>query len=229
MEERLDKRSRRTRLWVIPPGLRAGDEPFESYRVLEEVRAGVGVTLWQVLRDTDLWSITPPEVRSRLFAPALVRRRRASMTELGLAREVRIPLDKIGRALEGRTRNNPGTQVTRACQALSRWAGDHGMPRTALAFAQSAALATPDQAGPAYLVGLLARRNAEYRRAETWFRRALGLARRSEDWPAWGSATCTASGATIPRRASGTSARCAWPGATRWPTCARWHCTTCSA
>jgi tetratricopeptide (TPR) repeat protein len=38
------------------------------------------------------------------------------------------------------------------------------------------------------MVGLLARRNAEYRRAETWFRRALGLARRSGDWRHYGLA-----------------------------------------
>jgi tetratricopeptide (TPR) repeat protein len=37
-------------------------------------------------------------------------------------------------------------------------------------------------------VGLLARRNAEYRRAETWFRRTLGLARRTGDWNYYGLA-----------------------------------------
>ncbi|HEX8906037.1 MAG TPA: tetratricopeptide repeat protein, partial [Longimicrobiaceae bacterium] len=66
-------------------------------------------------------------------------------------------------------------------EMVSRWAEDHGLPRTALAFAQSAALATPDRPGPALAVAQLARRNAEYRRAETWFRRALGLARRNGD------------------------------------------------
>jgi len=172
---------------VVPPGLTASDEPFEGFRVLEEAGAGAGVTLWQFLRDVDLWSTTAPEARARLFSAGMVRRRRALMAQLGVRRELRLPLETIGRALEGRARN-AGREITRACDTLSRWAGDHGMPRTALAFAQSAALATPDQPGPAYMVGLLARRNAEHRRAETWFRRALGLARRSGDWRHYGLA-----------------------------------------
>ncbi|HKP76853.1 MAG TPA: tetratricopeptide repeat protein, partial [Longimicrobiaceae bacterium] len=39
-----------------------------------------------------------------------------------------------------------------------------------------------------YVVGLLARRSAEYRRAETWFRRTLALARRAGDWNHYGLA-----------------------------------------
>jgi tetratricopeptide (TPR) repeat protein len=119
--------------------------------------------------------------------PGLARRRRERLGSLGAARDLRQQLEAIGRALDGRARN-PAEQLTQACHALSRWAGDQGLPHTALAFAHSAALATPDQPAPAYAVGLLARRNAEYRRAETWFRRTLGLARRTGDWNYYGLA-----------------------------------------
>ncbi|HEX6748992.1 MAG TPA: tetratricopeptide repeat protein [Longimicrobium sp.] len=187
-EERLAKRGRRAgRLWIVPPGLTAAGEPFEGHRVLEEVSGGLGVALWQVTRDVDLWSTTAPEGRVRLFASGQGRRRRERMAALGTLRELRLPLETIGRALESRSRH-AGAQVTRACEAVSRWAEKQGLPRTALAFAQSAALATPEQPGPAYEVGQLARRNAEYRRAETWFRRALGLARRARDWRYYGLA-----------------------------------------
>ncbi|MFL5541578.1 MAG: tetratricopeptide repeat protein [Longimicrobiaceae bacterium] len=189
MAERRPKRggSRPARLWVVPPGLMTYDEPFEGYRVLDEMRSGAGVTLWEFLRDADLWSTTPPESRGRLFVPGLAKRRRERLGALGAARDLRQQLEVIGRALDGRARN-PAVQLTQACHALSRWAGEQGLPRTALAFAHSAALATPDEPFPAYTVGLLARRSAEYRRAETWFRRTLALARRTADWNHYGLA-----------------------------------------
>lgn len=183
-----ERRPRRpTRQWVVPPGLQPTDEPFPGYRVLDEVRTGLGVALWQFLRDADLWSTTAPAERNRLFQPGAARRRRERMQALEQARELRRPLEALSRALDARKRNS-GLQVMRACKAVSRWAGEQGLRRTALAFAQSAAIATPDRAAPAYMVGLLSRRNAEYRRAETWFRRTLGLARRNEDWRYYGLA-----------------------------------------
>lgn len=187
-EAQTRKRGRRTgRLWVVPPGLAVGDEPFAGWRVLDEVHADVGVTLWQFMRDVELWSTSAPEARARLFAPGMAQRRRERVCALGPLRELRLPLESIGRAIEGRS-PSAGAELTRACEVVSRWAENNGLPRTALAFAQSAALATPDQPGPALAVGLLARRNAEYRRAETWFRRALGLARRADDWRHYGRA-----------------------------------------
>ncbi|HET7231216.1 MAG TPA: tetratricopeptide repeat protein [Longimicrobium sp.] len=182
------KRPRNTeRRWIVPPGLLSNDEPFPGFRVLDEVRSGLGVTLWQFLRDTELWSNTPPEQRMRIFAPRAARRRRERMATLGQTRELRRPLEALSRALDARQRQS-GIRVMRACQALSRWAGEQGLPHTALAFAQSAAVATPERAAAAYQVGLLSRRNAEYRRAETWFRRTLALARRGHDWRYYGLA-----------------------------------------
>ncbi|HST57115.1 MAG TPA: hypothetical protein VLK84_00415, partial [Longimicrobium sp.] len=79
-------------------------------------------------------------------------------------------------------------EVCELCQELSRWASDAGLPRTSLAFAQRGAMAAPDEAGPAYMVGLISRRAADYRRAEVWFRRALALARHNLDWKHYGLA-----------------------------------------
>jgi tetratricopeptide (TPR) repeat protein len=179
---------RTARQWIIPPGLTATGEPFEGFRVLEEVPGQLGVTLWQYARDVELWSTTPPETRHRLFVAGQSQRRRERTAALRSMGELRLPLLSLSRAIERRT-HNAGAQVTRACAAVSRWAEDQGLPRTALAFAQSAALATPDQAGPALAVGVLARRAGEPRRAETWFRRALGLARRRHDWRYYGLAS----------------------------------------
>jgi tetratricopeptide (TPR) repeat protein len=188
MSEPRPPRTRRTsRRWVVPPGLMAHEEPFDGYRVLDEVRSGAGVMLWEFLRDIDLWSTTEADSRTRLFTPGSARRRRERIERMEAARELRTSLEAVSRALEGRVRA-PATHLTHACHALSRWAGEQGLPHTSLAFAQSAALATPEEPGPAYVVGLLARRNAEYRRAETWFRRTLALARRAGDWSYYGLA-----------------------------------------
>jgi tetratricopeptide (TPR) repeat protein len=176
-----------TRLWVVPPGLMTHEEPFEGYRVLDEVRNEAGVTLWEFIRDIDLWSSSGGDGRARLFTKGSARRRRERIAALEAAVELRTPLEAVGRAMEGRVRS-PGALMSQACHSLACWAEQQGLPQTALAFAQSAALAAPDEAAPAYFVGRLARRNAEYRRAETWFRRTLGLARRSDDWKHYGLA-----------------------------------------
>ena len=178
---------RPARLWVIPPGLMTHEEPFEGHRVLDEVRTPLGVTLWEFIRDVDLWATTPPESRARLFVSGLIKRRRERIAALGAAREIREPLETICRGLDGRLRDG-GKLISRACHILSRWATDQGLPRTAVAFAQSAALATPELAAPAYIVGVLARRTAEWRLSDTWFRRAMALGRRGGEWEHYGNA-----------------------------------------
>jgi tetratricopeptide (TPR) repeat protein len=155
--------------------------------LLDEVRSPSGVILWQFLRDAELWAATPDEARERLFAPGVRRRRRTRINALSSSSDLLVPLERIGRALDGRG-HDPAEQMAMACSAISRWADEHRLPKTALAYAQGAALATPHDAGAAYTVGLLARRNAQYRRAESWFRRALGLGRRGNDWRHYGLA-----------------------------------------
>ncbi|HEX2204801.1 MAG TPA: tetratricopeptide repeat protein [Longimicrobium sp.] len=179
---------RSPRRWVVPPGLSAADEPFEGYTVLAEIRDGLGVVLWQSLRDLDLWSTSPPEARRALLTPGVVQRRKAWLASvLEPGSPLLAPLRLLSRAVEGRARVG-ADDVVDACHAVSKWAAGHGHSRTATAFAQSAAFAAPDRASAAYEVALLARRGAEYRRAETWFRRALGLARRTGDWKHYGLA-----------------------------------------
>lgn len=51
----------------------------------------------------------------------------------------------------------------------------------AISFGQAAALLLPRNAEYAFLVGRLCRRSGQAGRAETWYRRAIGLARRSRD------------------------------------------------
>jgi hypothetical protein len=76
--------------------------------------------------------------------------------------------------------------VAKACGTLSHWAEARGYPAVALAFAQAAALAAPQDASHALRTGRLARNRGEYARAEAWIRRAQVLARRASAWEALG-------------------------------------------
>lgn len=177
------KRIRRSsRPWIVPPGLLLQSEPFEGFHVLDETRSELGLLLWQSLRDVEMWALAPPEVREQLFTKGALRQRMERIDEeLGGDESVRPILEGLANLLATPGRLTP-MAVSELCEEISRWASDAGLPRTALAFATRAAMATPDEAGPAYLVGLIARRGADFRRAEVWFRRALVLARHNRDW-----------------------------------------------
>lgn len=171
-----------SRPWIVPPGLLVQGEPFEGYHVLDETRDELGLLLWQSLRDVEVWAMTPPEQRRHLFtAGALHQRMERIDAEVDPAAPVRAVLEGLA-SLLGRPGAMMPQEVCDLCEELSRWASDAGLPRTALAFAQRAAIATPEEAGPAYLVGLISRRAADYRRAEVWFRRCLAIARHNQDW-----------------------------------------------
>ncbi len=183
------RRTRRhSRPWIAPPGLLMQGEPFEGYHVLDESRDELGLLLWQSLRDVEVWALTEPEHRAELFTSgALLERMERIDEEVDPAAPLRPVLEGLASLLARPGRVTP-LEVCELCQELSRWASDAGLPRTSLAFAQRGAMAAPDEAGPAYLVGLISRRAADYRRAEVWFRRALALARHNLDWKHYGLA-----------------------------------------
>jgi tetratricopeptide (TPR) repeat protein len=172
----------------VPPGLRHTDEAFDGSAVLEELRSGLGLLLWQSLRDVHLWSIAAHQGRAPVFAPGAAERRRGELAahpELGPAL---TPLLAMARLLEGEPRGV--LEVSQGCLGVSRWAIGQGHRRTALAWGEAAATVAPHDASAAYWVGYLSRRAADYRRAESWYRRAVGLARRNEDWKSYGMAYC---------------------------------------
>lgn len=183
MSKPTSKRNRRSsRPWVVPPGLLSHDEPFEGFNVLDEMRSELGVILWQALRDVELWSTSPLHLRPTLFTPGCLRHRMERIEAEVDARAPERPLLEDLSTLLAAPKTLRPTAVAEVCEEIARWASDSGHPRTALAFAQRAAMAAPEDAGPAYLVGLISRRMADYRRAETWLRRALALGRRNRDW-----------------------------------------------
>ena len=185
---RLTPPVRRTaRRWRTPPAILHGGEAFEGVAVLEEVRTPLGLLLFQVIRDVYLWGSTPPEQREGLFEPraedALISVLRDSDPEVQLESALMALIRMAGSPETAREE-----QVALACQHVAHWADSHGHMGTAISFAQGAAVVLPADAGTSYAVGRLARRRAEHARAETWYRRAVALARQSGDWSAYAMA-----------------------------------------
>lgn len=176
--------SRRTR---IPPAVSRGAETLPGAPILDEVGGDLGVALWRSVRNVALWSSTPPASRGALFAGAAAATREDDLARLDVDAELVAPLSVMVRLLE-----NPGgmdlIRVVNACRRVSLWAEQRGYLATALEWAQAAAHAAPQSAALAYAVGRIARRRAEYDRAESWYARAIVAARRASDWRTYATA-----------------------------------------
>jgi tetratricopeptide (TPR) repeat protein len=176
--------SRRTR---IPPAVSRGAETLPAAPILDEVLGDLGVVLWRSVRNVALWSSTPPESRGALFAGPAAAIREQDLARLDVDAELVAPLSVMVRLLE-----NPGgmelVRVVNACRRVSLWAEHRGYLATALEWAQAAAHAAPHSAALAYAVGRIARRRAEYDRAESWYARAIVAARRASDWRTYATA-----------------------------------------
>ena len=172
---------RSTRRWHLPPPLLHGAEPLEGGAILEEMPGKQGLVLWQALRDVLLWTQASPAARLALFAPEAAADRERAILESEVDEELRPSLAALGELLK-----NPGAATTAdissACGEIASWAERQGHLATALAFAQNAALASPANAAAALEVARLARGLDDHPRAELWYRRATGAARRGRRW-----------------------------------------------
>ncbi|HEX2202832.1 MAG TPA: tetratricopeptide repeat protein [Longimicrobium sp.] len=183
--KRLSPPVRRTaRRWRTPPAITHGAEAFEGLGILEEVKGPLGLLLWQAMRDVTLWANVPPEERAGVFAEGSDTHLHGMIRSAEVDVQLESPLMTVMRMVGAPEAARPES-VELACQHIAHWADQHGYGATSIAFAQAAALSVPGDAGAAYAVGRLARRRAEHARAETWFRRAIALARQTGDWTSY--------------------------------------------
>lgn len=177
-----------SRRWCIPPAiLREPGETLEASQILEEFTGDLGLLLWNSVRDVNLWSAIDPDRREGLFTTEAAQKRMVLLQTTPVERDLEVWLTTL-LAVVDTPGNTSGEIVSMVCLELSRWAMDRGAFGTSLAYAQAAALATPEEAGPAQTVGALALRWGKDPRAETWLRRCIGLARRGRDWPSYAQA-----------------------------------------
>jgi tetratricopeptide (TPR) repeat protein len=151
------------------------------------VAGDLGVVLWRSVRNVVLWAGTPPASRGALFAGAAAGLREGDLARLEVDPEIVAPLSMMVRLLENPAGLELG-RVVNACRRVALWAEQRGYLATALEWAQAAAVAAPQSAALAYAVGRLARRRAEYDRAESWYARAIVQARRARDWRMYATA-----------------------------------------
>lgn len=181
------RKPRRRWRWHVPPALVQGGESLEGAQVLDEVEGHLGLLLWETYRDVVLWGAADPEERAELFAPGAHAARLASIA--GAAPEAGV--ERALHAVAELLRDSGGAdeaEVMGACRQIADWAEQRRLPATAVAMMAAGAVAAPAHAGAAFRVGQLARRNGEGARAETWFRRAIGLGRQARDWSSYAEA-----------------------------------------
>ena len=171
-----------TRRWCIPPALlHEPDEMLEGVGILDEVGGAVGLVLWQAMRDVTLWAGVEPEERAGLFTSQAARVRLGELLASGAEPALEVSLTTLAALVGSPETANPEI-VSLVCIQVSRWAEGRGAFSAAMGFAQAAALVQPLDAGPALAAGALALRWRRLARAETWLRRAVGLARRRRQW-----------------------------------------------
>jgi tetratricopeptide (TPR) repeat protein len=173
-------RRREPRVWRLPPAiLRGVGETLEGGAVLEDFEGETALRMWRAVRDVRLWAELEPNRRSGLFRSSPTTRPPTPNRDPNAQPD--HALDEIAAQLEDPATAD-GQVLASACLTIARFAEYHGRILTAVLFAITASLAAQERAAPAYEAGRLALLCGDLVRAETWLLRALGLARRSEDW-----------------------------------------------
>ena len=166
-------KARAKRRWTVPPAPNRGiDERLPWFDVLAEMPAPANLFLWVLLRDIGVWAAARPGQRLHLFGGVVLR-----VAASSVPRHMRGDIREVARMLR---RNSVGAGAS-ACRRLASTIAITA-PRTGLAFARAAALLEPESARAAREVGLHSREMGQVGVAESWFRRAVALARRAGDW-----------------------------------------------
>ena len=171
----------------IPPPPPLGLDAGDGAGILTENPARLGTVLWDLARDALEWTHATPAEALQLCAPEVASKRMAAIACTGIDSVLAGQLESISRVVsEPWAVNRPGLSL--ACTQVAAWAEDEGAVSTAAAFAHIAAAVCSGNAAAAYRAGRLARRRAEYARAEMWLTRAILLGRQVEDWDSYGRA-----------------------------------------
>jgi len=182
------RKPRRRWRWHVPPALVHGNETLEGTEMLEEFSGAVGLVLWQSVRDVTLWAGgREPADHVDLFHADAHGLRLRQLEQAGVDAAIDAPLRALAR-ISADPAAVTEDEILSACRDVSSWADAQEKLSTAIAFSQAGALAAPTNAAAGFRVGQLARRKAEYARAESWFRRVIGLGRQAKDWASYSEA-----------------------------------------
>jgi tetratricopeptide (TPR) repeat protein len=161
----------------VPGGSVAGLE------TVSELSADASVLVWRVLRSVLLWAAEDPAHRGSLLDPASLREWEERLLTESYAAELRMPLAVIVGELARGDQAGAG-RISWACLCATDWALARRAPRTALAFAEAAALVSPEQPRYAWVAGRMLRTFGRLKESGQWLRRAVRIAVRTGDWEA---------------------------------------------
>lgn len=166
------KNMKRSGQWFVGP---PPNWAIEDLTLVREVAGDLGAALLLGVYNVRLFADTPVDLRANLFCAQL-----AVQPGPNAPQEIRDAIDVLaGIVLSPRSTRD--VDVARACRAVAEWAEAHSKPVTAVAYAEAAALLVPDDAEMANLAGRACRHAGERQRAELWYERGAGLARRVGD------------------------------------------------
>lgn len=149
--------------------------PLDDLTVLREVDGEIGLELLLALYNVRLVADTPIPLRDQLFEVTGSR-----ALEILVPAEIRDALHDLFR-LPRETRPLSDRELARACRVIAEWAEDRSYSVTSVGFAEAAAHLVPDDPELANRAGRACRRAGERARAELWYERGFGLARRRGD------------------------------------------------
>lgn len=183
------KRRPAARRWLIPPPLLSdpGGEHVPDIAIVAEHPRTSALLFWNAVRDLMQWATCPQELRTELFPTETARVRTHQLETAELPPDVATWLELLMGVLYGLADVPRPGMLTDVCERLAGWAAAKGKVETAVGFAQGAALAEPMDARAACLAGEFAASFGKSARAESWFQRAVGIARRRNDWRIYAS------------------------------------------
>jgi len=159
-----------------------GSARVDGQPIPDEVSGDEALVLWKTFRAVQLWSQLEPRQRKEMHSPEAYRARVNHLAQVEGLREIAPAVESLSGLFQ---KSLPATTVAARCRAIEDWAEAKGAPRTAVEFAQLAALAMPADAAAAARVGRRVRDLAEYARAESWYWAAIVRARKAGDWQAY--------------------------------------------
>lgn len=172
--------SRRRQPHRIPPPISYGSESLDAEIVLHEESGELALLLWKTLRSVRLWCELPADQRPQVFGAEAYDLRLRRLATLDADTDLEDTLETAASLLKGEDAHVAA--VVTACRLLGAWAERRGSLGTALEFTQAAALLSPGDAELVLSVATLARARGELARAESWYRQAIAVGRRTHDW-----------------------------------------------
>lgn len=149
--------------------------PLDDLAILREVDGEVGRELLLALYNARLYEETPVDLRTELFQVT-----GSLAPDIPGPAEIRDSLHLFFR-LPREPLSISERQLSRACRVVAEWAEDRSYSVTAVAFAELAARLVADNPELCNRAGRACRRAGERERAELWYERGFGLARRRGD------------------------------------------------